>query len=153
MRARSDVNYYLMFDDCAGACVVTVDKIMPPDDATRNESERWKETMSYKRAFRTDEAVMYSKAGKARGLHMGNDYFRKLLAEEAKMDPDEYGRPYTTYHVGDAYYTGDIRKLVGVVRWISKDMKAVADDYFPEYLQADLVITGAGVVQRLQAQR
>ena len=153
VRARSDVNYYLMFDDCAGACVVTVDKIMPPDDATRNESERWKETMSYKRAFRTDEAVMYSKAGKARGLHMGNDYFRKLLAEEAKMDPDEYGRPYTTYHVGDAYYTGDIRKLVGVVRWISKDMKAVADDYFPEYLQADLVITGAGVVQRLQAQR
>lgn len=67
VRARSDVNYYLMFDDCAGACVVTVDKIMPPDDATRNESERWKETMSYKRAFRTDEAVMYSKAGKARG--------------------------------------------------------------------------------------
>ena len=87
---------------------------------------------------------------------MGNDYFRKLLADEGEMDPDEYGRPYTTYHVGDAYYsdyTGDIRKLVGVVRWISKDMKAVADDYFPEYLQANLVITGAGVVQRLQAPR
>jgi hypothetical protein len=49
-------------------------------------------------------------------------------------------------HLGDVFYTGDIRTLVGVVRWKSEGAKDLAEDYFPEYLQEDLV-AGAGVVQ------
>ncbi len=37
--ARSDVNYYLMPDDYAGAFVVVVNKIMPPDDTAPIEIE------------------------------------------------------------------------------------------------------------------
>jgi hypothetical protein len=150
VRARSDVNFYLMYDDYAGAFVVAVDRIMQPDEAARNEIEKWKETVSYRRVFDTEEAVIFSKGQKGKGAKMGNEYFRKLLESEATKGADKDGRPYTTYHLGDAYYTGDIRKLVGVVRWKSSDME-VADDYFPEYLQADLVGTGMGVMQNINA--
>jgi hypothetical protein len=143
VRARSDMNYYLMYDDYAGAFIVNVDKIMPPDDTARNEMEKWKETVSYRRAFDTVEAVKFSKGTKGKGSNRGHDYFRKLLDSEAEMGADEDGRPYTTYHLGDAYYTGDIRKFVGVVRWKLSDME-VPDHYFPEYLQADLVSIGVG---------
>jgi hypothetical protein len=106
--------------------------------------------VSYRRVFDTEEAVIFSKGQKGKGAKMGNEYFRKLLESETKKGADKDGRPYTTYHLGDAYYTGDIRKLVGVVRWKSSDME-VADDYFPEYLQADLVGTGMGVMQNINA--
>jgi hypothetical protein len=49
VRARSDVNYYLMLDEYAGACVVFVDKIMPPNQDAQNERDKWNETMSFKR--------------------------------------------------------------------------------------------------------
>jgi hypothetical protein len=127
VRARSDVNFYLMSDDYAGAFVVAVDKIMQPDDTARNEIEKWKDTVSYRRGFDTEEAVIFSKGKRGKGSNMGNDYFRKLLESEAKKGADKDGRPYTTYNLGDAYYTGDIHKFVGVVRWKLSDME-VADD-------------------------
>jgi hypothetical protein len=146
--AHSEKNYYLMFDNWAGACLVMVDKIMPPDNDARNETDKWKETISCRRVFRTDEAVKYSKGTKDKGLRMGNAFFRrKLTEEEAFSKANNLEEPFTTYHVGDVFYTGDIRTLVGVVRWKSEGAKDLAEDYFPEYLQADLVITGAGVVQ------
>ena len=148
MRARSDVNYYLMFNDYAGACIVFVEKIMPPDETTRNERDKWSETMSFRRVFCTEEAAsaMHSKGKTSRGKCMGNAFFLKKLHEEEGIG-EKNGEPFTTYHVGDAYYTGDIRTLVGVVRWKSVDAENLAEDYFPEYLQADLVSTGLGVVQ------
>jgi hypothetical protein len=146
--AHSEKNYYLMFDNWAGACLVMVDKIMPPDNDARNERDKWNETISYRRVFRTDEAVKYSKGTKDKGLRMGNAFFRrKLTEEEAFSKANNLEEPFTTYHVGDIFYTGDIRTLVGVVRWKSEGAKDLAEDYFPEYLQAELVITGAGVVQ------
>ena len=42
---------------------------------------------------------------------------------------------------------GDVRTLVGVVRWKSERAQDLAEDYFNEYLQADEVTTGADVVQ------
>ena len=121
---------------------------MPPDKDARNERDKWSETFSYRRVFRTDEAAMYSKGTKDKGLRMGNAFFRrKLIEEEAFSKANNLEEPFTTYHVGDVFYTGDIRTLVGVVRWKSEGAKDLAEDYFPEYLQAELVITGAGVVQ------
>jgi hypothetical protein len=146
--ARSEKNYYLMFDSYAGAFPVMVDKIMPPDNDARNETDKWKETISYRRVFHTEEAVKYSRGTKDKGLRMGHAFFRRKLAEEQEFsEANGLEVPFTTYHLGDVFYTGDIRRLVGVVRWKSEGAKDLAEDYFPEYLQADLVITGAGVVQ------
>ena len=152
--AHSEKNYYLLFDNWAGACLVMVDKIMPPDKDARNERDKWSETFSYRRVFRTDEAARYSKGTKDKGLRMGNAFFRrKLIEEEAFSKANNLEEPFTTYHVGDVFYTGDIRTLVGVVRWKSEGAKDLAEDYFPEYLQAELVITGADVVQNQSTRR
>jgi hypothetical protein len=86
--------------------------------------------VSYRRVFDTEEAVIFSKGQKGKGAKMGNEYFRKLLESEATKGADKDGRPYTTYHLGDAYYTGDIRRLVGVVRWKSSDMEAAPVNIF-----------------------
>jgi hypothetical protein len=56
---------------------VAVDKIMQPDDTARNEIEKRKKTVSYRRGFDTEEAVKFSKGKKGKGSNMGNDYFRK----------------------------------------------------------------------------
>jgi hypothetical protein len=146
--ARSEKNYYLMFDSYAGAFPVMVDKIMLPDVDARNETDKWKETFSYRRVFSLEEAVKNSRGTKDKGVRMGHAFFRRKLAEEqAFSKANDLEVPFTTYHVGDVFYTGDIRTLVGVVRWKSERAKDLAEDYFPEYLQADLFITGAGVVQ------
>jgi hypothetical protein len=147
VRAKSMVYYYLMFDSYAGACLVTVDKIMARDQ------DDWSETMSYRRVFTTKESATQSKHKNDTGMNRGNAYFRALLlkeeqtAEEEDSSEQNSGEPFTTYHVGDVYYKGDIRTLVGVVRWKNEARHTLPDDYFKEYLQADLVNTGAGVVQ------
>jgi hypothetical protein len=150
VQARSDKNYYLLFNDYAGACLVMVDKIMPPDEDARTETDKYKETISYRRVFTTEEAVKNSKSKKDKGVYMGNAFFRRKLLQEQTIS-DELGAPFTTYHIGDAYYTGDIRTIVGVVRWKSEGANDLAEDYFAEYLQADLVNTGANVVQNYPA--
>jgi hypothetical protein len=71
---------------------------------------------------------------------------KKLWVEERALEAAT-GQSHTTYHVGDSRYMGDIRTLVGVVRWKSERAQDLAEDYFNEYLQADEITTGADVVQ------
>jgi hypothetical protein len=146
VRAHSDKNYYLKFDDWAGALIVKVEKIMAPNPDTRDETERWKETMCFRRVFDTQEAATKAKDQKDRGQALGFKAMKKLWQEEKALE-EETGQSHTTYHVGDSRYMGDVRTLVGVVRWKSERAQDLAEDYFNEYLQADEVTTGADVVQ------
>jgi hypothetical protein len=146
VQAHSDKNYYLKFDDWAGALIVKVEKIMAPNPDTRDETERWKETMCFRRVFDTQEAATKAKDQKDRGQALGFKAMKKLWQEEKALE-EKTGQSHTTYHVGDSRYMGDIRTLVGVVRWKSEGAQDLAEDYFNEYLQADEVTTGADVVQ------
>jgi hypothetical protein len=146
VRAGCDRTYYLLFDDNAGALVVQVERIMAPDNDTYDEHRKWSETMSFRRVFDTGDAVMKAKGQKDRGEFLGEKALRNLYRREQDI-AKERGEPYTTFHVGDNRYLGDIRTLVGVVRWKDECATDLEDGYFSEYRPADLVITGKGVNQ------
>ena len=146
VKARCDRTYFLLFDDYAGALVVKVEKIMAPDEETYDEHKKWKETMSFRRVFDTEDAVKKAKGQKDRSTFLGEKALRDLLQKQ-NLQCKATGIPCTTYHEGDSTYVGDIRTLVGVVRWKDECARDLEADYFSEYLQADLVITGKGVNQ------
>ena len=142
-RCMSGRNYYLMYDSFAGVVIVNVEEIMRPQkDTTGNvdEDEKWKETFVYRRVFDTRDAATKAKGKKNHGVYMGENYFRQLLKEEENSKTE-------TFHEGDSTYKGDIRTLVGVVRWQKAGQNDFPKDYFTEYTEADLFHRGESVHQ------
>ena len=136
-------NHYLMYHEYAGTLVVAVEQIRRPvEDKTGNvdEDTKWKETMVYRRVFDTRDAVCKAKGRGVSGKYMGEAYFRKLYQEETKTKIE-------TFHEGDSTYTGDIRTLVGVVRWQQANHVDLPLDYFTEYKDTDLLLMGEPVNQ------
>ena len=119
---------------------------MAPNPDARDDKAKWKETMSFRRVFDTQEAAAKSKDQRDRGQALGGKAMKELWRREMQLEKDT-GQSHTTYHVGDCRYVGDIRTLVGVVRWKSERAQDLAEDYFSEYPDADEVTTGADVVQ------
>jgi len=61
-----------------------------------------------------------------------------LAQEDARKKED-------TYHVGDVEYSGDIRSLIGVVKWFPDMYQTVSElpsGYFPLYPKADFIRVG-----------
>jgi hypothetical protein len=144
-------NWHLKYDDTAGVVIVSVEKICRPvEDETGNINvdERWKGTMTYRRIFDTEDAARKSKDQKTSGVYMGGDYFSKLYKEEVEATKRR-GKTVETFHVGNCVYTGDIRTLVGIVRWQLATDGELANDYFTEYLDADLFLQGSRVNQNM----
>lgn len=144
-------NWHLKYDDTAGVVIVSVEKICRPvEDETGNINvdERWKGTMTYRRIFDTEDAARKSKDQKTSGVYMGGDYFSKLYKEEVEAT-ERRGKTVETFHVGNCVYTGDIRTLVGIVRWRLATDGELANDYFTEYLDADLYLQGSRVNQNM----
>jgi len=143
VRCNSGRNLYLMYDSYAGAVVVLVEQITRPrEDKTGNinEDAKWEETMVYRRVFDTRDAAVKSKGKPTNGEYMGEKYFRNLWKEESTNGIE-------TFHAGDSIYRGDIRTLVGVVRWQKAGQKDLPKDYFSEYAEADLLHRGESVHQ------
>jgi len=143
VRCNSGRNFYLMYDDYAGVVTVIVEKIMSPkEDKTGNvdEDEKWRETCEFRRVFDTRDAALKSKGRPNNGEYMGEKYFRELLKTEQKNRTE-------TFHSGDCTYKGDIRKLVGVVKWKKVSMTEIPKNYFNEYAEADLFDRGEAVNQ------
>jgi hypothetical protein len=152
VRRDSGRNWYLMYDDFAGVVIVSVEAIFKPVEAKTgnvNEDERWKGTMEYRRIFDTRDSALKSKDKKDSGIYMGAAYFRRLFAEEERASLSQ-GKKIETFHPGNCVYKGDIRTLVGIVRWLKDKDVEVSNDYFTEYLDADLFRLGAYVNQNLR---
>jgi hypothetical protein len=143
VRANSGRNYYLMYHDYAGVVMVKLEKIMKPnenDDLV--DDDKWGETMSFRRVFDTPDAVNKAKHQQDNGIYMGELAMREVLRKEKAnvIAP--------TVHEGDCTYLGDIRTLVGVVRWKKEGMNDLPKDYFSEN-RTDLVLTGGSVSQNV----
>jgi hypothetical protein len=139
VRANSGRNYYLMYHNWAGALIVKLESIQKPDDKGLNEDENWAKTMTFRRVFDTPDAVRKSKGQKDSGIYMGETSMREVWKKEKEGEKE-------TVHEGDTEYDGDIRTLVGIVRWKKKNMNDLPTDYFTE-TRTDLVITGDSVRQ------
>jgi hypothetical protein len=148
VRANSGRNYYLMYNDYAGVLTVKVESIHKPiEDSVEdcpvdelNEDTRWKSTMSFRRVFDTSDAVKKAKDQNDNGIYMGEKSLRDIWSKEKAGH-------VSTVHEGDCVYKGDIRTLVGVVRWQKEGMRDLPKDYFVENLRADLLITGSSICQ------
>ena len=63
----------------------------------------------------------------------------RLLAQSSADTKQE------VYHVGDVKYDGDIRNLIGVIKWYPQsyqDISALPRGYFREYPRADSIRVG-----------
>ena len=96
--------------------------------------------MSFRRVFDTSDAVKKAKDQNDTGIYMGEKSLRDIWSKEKAGH-------VSTVHEGDCVYKGDIRTLVGVVRWQKEGMRDLPKDYFVENLRADLLITGSSICQ------
>ena len=149
VRADSGRNYYLMYNEYAGVVIVKVESIQKPVEDQHDQDEliedkSWESTMTFRRVFDTPDAVKKAKGQMDDGIYMGEKSLRAIWQKERESGVSH------TVHEGDCVYRGDIRTLVGVVRWIKESMRNYRTDYFLEYQRADLLLTGHSVCQNVK---
>ena len=143
VHTNSGRNYYLMYHDYAGVLIVKVESIMKPDEnKDLSDDAKWARTMKFRRVFETADAVRKARNQKDNGIYMGELAMREVL----RTEKEENKAP--TVHEGDSEYVGDIRTLVGVVRWKKEGMGDHSKDYFSEN-RTDLLLTGGSVSQNI----
>jgi hypothetical protein len=139
VRVNSARYHYLMYDQWAGGKLVHVTGLQRPGDG-----EDWEKTVEYRRVYTSQEAARFTdiKNGGERGF-LG----RRALQELAAADKENRR---TTYHVGDTVYTGDIRDMIGVVRWAVTTCRGEKmSGMYKEHTKADLIYIGPHVSERV----
>ena len=141
VKVNSSRYHYIMYDQWAGGKLVHVTGLQRPGDG-----EDWEETVEYRRVYTSKEAANITdiKNGGERGF-LG----RKALQELAAAD--QLNRR-TTYHVGDCLYRGDIRDMIGVIRWAVTTCREedLSGALYSEHKKADLIYIGPHVSERVR---
>lgn len=136
VRVNSSRYHYIMYDQWAGGKLVHVTGLQRPGDG-----EDWEKTLEYRRVYTSEEAARITDItdGGARGF-LGRKALKKLAAADEKTRR-------TTYHVGDCLYRGDIRDMIGVVRWAVTTCRGedLSAGLFTEHKKADLIYIGPHV--------
>ena len=137
VRPNSGRNHYILYDQWAGAKLVSVEAVRQPDD------DDWSKTIEFRQIFTTAEAIEISetRGGGTKG-HMGKKELQKLLTEDQSRSP-----PQTTYHNGDYLHNGDIRDVIGVFRWAKantreNELQSCPAEYYPK---SDLIFIGSHI--------
>jgi hypothetical protein len=144
-----------MFDEHAGAMLIDITSTAKPAApkkqaagkakaaAASKHSDWWASSAKYRRAYRATEAVNRTDSKRDKKHTIGEDSLKKFAEAENEEKPESI-----TYHVGDCEYTGDLRNIIGVVRWFPasyRDSKSpsplLAREKWP-YPHADLVFVG-----------
>ena len=139
----------LLFDDWTGAIPVMVTEIccQLPKDA---KSPKWSNTAKYRRAYRSEEGLnrtdmkMDKRSRGAGGRLLAGEQTLKKYCEATK-EGDETS---VTYHVGDCEFTGDIRRLLGLVRCLPDSYRG---NTFPEssiYPSKEVIFLGPEFSER-----
>jgi hypothetical protein len=133
-----------MFDDYAGGMLVSVTSICKREPSSKN-SKDWEKSVKFRRVYTSSEAVNRAdmRQDKQRGgrLYLGEHFLEKNADEAVQGDPHSI-----TYHIGDCEYSGDIRRLIGIVRWFpvsyrGTESRAIHGETL--YPLADLIFVGA----------
>jgi hypothetical protein len=127
----SGLYHYIRYDSYAGVQLVVVERIYRP--AGSNDANQWSRTMEFRRLMTSEEAYQSCDAEKDRDIHVGKKTLREILAES---------QGETQYHIGECTYQGDVRGLIGIVRWYPKSSGQPDKGYFNKYLESDLLFVG-----------
>jgi hypothetical protein len=150
VQQQSGKLHYICFSNYSGSMLVAVDRIHRPveiaehveqgDGGEISSQSDWSKTMHYRRLFTTQEAIMNSDHDRDEGNRLGRESLRRLI----KSSPSNA----VNYHVGERLYEGDIRDIIGVVRWVPIKAKKPESGYFKEYLQSDMLVVADGCRQK-----
>ena len=149
-----DGYYCIMYDSFAGAMLVEPTFILKVAPKGR-QNRQYANSIRYRRVYRSKEALNRTDSTQDSKKYIGKDSLQKFAAQEVDGDPDS-----VTYHVGDCEYTGDVKMIIGVVRWFSESyrrtrgaaaIKAGREDW--QYPKADLVFTGAPFSEQATSRR
>jgi hypothetical protein len=139
-------HYFIMFDAYAGAMMIEIESIAK-DLPKKKDAALWAKSATFRRVYRASEAMNRTDSEMDQKQRCGKRSLQKFAELEVEGDPAT-----VTYHVGDCIYTGDVRTIIGVVRWFSASYK---DSNHPSlnpakwpYPQADLAYAGPPFSER-----
>ena len=126
---------YIRFNDYAGLQLVRIESIRRPKPDPGRGKDPWAGTFDYRRLMTTGEAIEDCDQDTDSNGCLGRKSLRGILkADEA--------RNRTTYHQGACIYCdGDLRQLIGVVRWHPATTEPNMQHH-KEYPQSDLFRMG-----------
>ena len=138
---NSSRNHYIMYDQWAGAKLVSVEAVRRPD------GRDFSKTVDFRQIFTTEEALQVSDG--LGGGTMGYMGIKEL--EELKEKDKSLNR--TTYHNGDHVHSGNIKDVIGVVRWAQANTRGQkqVQGLYTDYPKSDLIYIGPHISQGVRA--
>jgi len=135
--------FFIMFDQYASRCIVDIFKISEPVKTRGRIS--YERTMKFRRVWTAEEAS-------TRADYMENTQ-NGLLGTRAlkQIAQSNFTSRQETYHVGDVAYEGDLRSLIGVIKWypdVYQSARELQAGYFPLYPRADSIRVGGHFSQK-----
>jgi hypothetical protein len=129
---RSSSNLgYIRFDEFAGFQLVKIETIKRPK---KRGGDIWAGTCSYRRLMTTEEALQTCDDDRDGSGYLGKKSLR-LIRDADKQSGRE------TYHEGQCIFYGDLRELIGVVRWHRADEAPKAENHV-DFPDSDLLRMG-----------
>jgi hypothetical protein len=140
---------YIMFDNFAGGMLVVVTGFSPKLPSARSKPEAWSKTMRFRRVYTSSEAQNRtdSMLDRIKGHHtyLGES----SLAKYVEQTGDDAAR--VTYHIGDCEYKGDIRRLIGIVRWFPETHRAKKVFEATHYPDTEVIFVGPRFSEKTSA--
>ena len=140
VRQNSSRNHYIMYDQWAGAKLVSVVAVRRPDGD-------WSKTVDFRQIFTTAEALNVSDAlgGGIKG-YMGIKELNELKMKDQRLNR-------TTYHNGDFLHSGNIKDVIGVVRWAEANTRGQSQvqGLYTDYPKSDLIYIGPHISEGFRA--
>ena len=130
--------FFIRFDQFASRCIVDISQISDP--VIYRGKPNYAKTMKYRRVWTAEEACTRAdcKENTQSGL-LGSRVLRQIA--QRNLDSRQ-----ETYHWGDVEYDGDLRSLIGVIKWYPDSYESARElpaGYFPLYPRADSIRVGS----------
>ena len=156
VEAASPKHAYVRFSDFAGIQYVYVERTRQPTGTDEGGGTMdWSTTMDFRIMSTTLEALSLCSADGDEGVNLGRQSLRKLLAEQNEAlghregTRTQFKDSDAIFHQGSTYSTGDIRTLIGVVRWYPAVHDTPATGYWAsKSYNYDVLKMGSPYVQK-----
>ena len=128
--------FFIKFNEDDGASIVDVLQVIRPRAVEAGQI--YNQTMQYRQIFSTCEALH-------RTDRVDDDPRAGLLGRAGLLELLERG-DLELYHSGDVVQFGDIRTLIGVIKWYPESFEnehKLSRGYFRNYPRADVIRVGA----------
>ena len=132
--------FFIKFNEDDGASIIDILQVIPPRAMEAGQS--YNRTMKYRQVYSTCEALR-------RTDREDDDPSTGLLGRAGLLKLLEHRREL--YHSGDVVQFGDIRTLIGVIKWYPEafeNQHELSRGYFRNYPRADVIRRGAHFSQK-----